>query len=89
MTLGPGRLSILTKLETALTAFTGTLAVVTIFWHDWIEALTGWDPDHHNGTAEVYIIVGLAVVAVVLGALTRVSWKRDRARVLAPAPSSS
>jgi hypothetical protein len=85
MTEGDGRLSILTKVETVLTAVVGILAVVTIFWHDWIEALTGWDPDHHNGTAEIYIIIGLAVVAVGLGVVTRMSWKRDRARGLVTA----
>jgi undecaprenyl pyrophosphate phosphatase UppP len=78
------RLSILTKIEAALTVFVGVLAVITIFWHDWIEALTGWDPDQHNGTFEIYIIIGLALIAVVLGLVTRVSWKRDRARGLAP-----
>jgi hypothetical protein len=78
-------LSLLTKLEAALTALTGTLAVVTIFWRDWIEAISGWDPDHHNGTAEVYIIAGLALVAVVLGLVTRASWRRDRARRLVTA----
>jgi len=36
--------------ETAIACFAGALGVVTIFWHDWIEALTGWDPDHHNGS---------------------------------------
>ena len=73
------RLSILTKIEAALTVFVGVLAVITIFWHDWIKALTGWDPDQHNGTFEIYIIIGLALIAVVLGLVTRVSWKRDRA----------
>jgi hypothetical protein len=80
-----GRLSILTKVEGVLTAIVGVLAVVTIFWHDWIEALTGWDPDHHNGTFEIYIIIGLALIAVALGLVTRVCWKRDRARGPVPA----
>ncbi len=85
MTPKQGQLSILTKVEGVLTAIVGVLAVVTIFWHDWIEALTGWDPDHHNGTFEIYIILGLALIAVALGLVTRVSWKRDRARGPVPA----
>lgn len=28
-------------LETAITLLAGMLGAVTIFWHDWIEALTG------------------------------------------------
>jgi hypothetical protein len=82
-----GRLSLLTKLEAVLTTVVGTLAVVTAFWHDWIEALTGWDPDHHNGTFEVYIIIGLGVISLALGLITRRSWRRDRLRVLIPTMS--
>jgi hypothetical protein len=85
MSEGRGQLSILTKIEVALTVVVGVLAVVTIFWRDWIEVLTGWDPDHHNGTAEIYIVIGLALVAVALGLVTRLSWKRDRARRAVPA----
>jgi hypothetical protein len=36
------------RLETAVALLAGLLGVVTIFWHDWIEALTGWDPDHQR-----------------------------------------
>ena len=35
------------------------LAVLTIFWPDWIEALTGYDPDQHNGTVERLIVIAL------------------------------
>jgi hypothetical protein len=70
--LQPSRLRV--RLETAIAAVAGVLGILTIFWHDWIEALTGWDPDHHNGGFEWIIIVGLLAVAVVVGALAR----RDR-----------
>jgi hypothetical protein len=26
--------------------------VLTIFWPDWIEGLTGYDPDQHDGIVE-------------------------------------
>lgn len=55
--------------ESALAVLTGALAVLTIFWRDWIEGLTGWDPDHHSGSAEVAIIIALAAVSVVLALL--------------------
>jgi undecaprenyl pyrophosphate phosphatase UppP len=80
-----GQMSVVTKVETVLTVIVGVLAAVTMFWHDWIEVLTGWDPDHHSGTFEFYIIIGLAVIALVLGLLARVSWRRDRARRIVPA----
>jgi undecaprenyl pyrophosphate phosphatase UppP len=63
------------RLETAIALLAGLLGVVTIFWHDWIEALTGWDPDHHNGGAEWLIVVALLVVAVVMGAIARRHWR--------------
>lgn len=62
-------------LETAIALLAGLLGVVTIFWHDWIEALTGWDPDHHNGSVEWLIVVGLLVVAVAMGAVARRHWR--------------
>lgn len=66
--------------ETAVAALAGLLAFATVFWHDWIEALTGWDPDHHNGALEWLIIVALLAVAVAVGLLARRNW-----RALAPA----
>jgi hypothetical protein len=61
--------------ETAIACFAGALGVVTIFWHDWIEALTGWDPDHHNGSFEWLIVAALLVVAAALGATARRDWR--------------
>jgi len=62
-------------LETAIALLAGLLGVVTIFWHDWIEALTGWDPDQHNGIAEWLIVAGLLVVAVAMGTVARRHWR--------------
>jgi hypothetical protein len=33
--------------------------VLTILWPDWIEALTGYDPDQHDGTVEWLIVLAL------------------------------
>jgi hypothetical protein len=46
----------------------GSLAVVTVFWRDWIEALTGFDPDHHNGVFEWAIVAGLLLLCFTIGA---------------------
>lgn len=62
-------------LETIVALAAGALGILTIFWHDWIEGLTGWDPDHHNGSAEWVIVAGLLAVAVVLGVLARRHWR--------------
>jgi hypothetical protein len=46
-----------------LAGFCGGLAVLTIFWPDWIEALTGYDPDQHDGTVEWLIVTALLSTA--------------------------
>jgi hypothetical protein len=72
--------------ETCLAIIAGGLAILTCFWRDWIEGLTGWDPDHHNGSFEIVIIVGLALVSVACAIAGRYSWRR---LAVSPHPSSS
>lgn len=62
-------------LETTLAAMTGFLAALTILRPDWIEALTGWDPDHHNGALEVLIVIGLALASVWLSLGAHHGWR--------------
>lgn len=57
---------------------TGALAILTIFWHDWIEAIFGVDPDKGNGTAEWLAVVILFAVTLVLAAVARIEWRRAR-----------
>ena len=66
---------LLARLETAVAAVTGLLGILTIFWHDWIEALTGWDPDHHNGSFEWLIVAFLLAVAAAMGLSARRHWR--------------
>jgi hypothetical protein len=63
------------RLETAIALVAGVLGLVTIFWHHWIEALTGWDPDHHNGSFEWVIVAALLLVAAATGLAARRHWK--------------
>jgi hypothetical protein len=64
------------RVEQGLAILTGFLGLLTIFWRDWIEGLTGFDPDHHSGSAEVGIIVGLLAVSIVLFLVSRVEIRR-------------
>ena len=66
----------LVRLETAIASIAAILGITTIFWHDWIEALTGWDPDHHNGSFEWLIVLALLVIEVTLGLLARYHHRR-------------
>jgi hypothetical protein len=64
-----------TWLEIAVALGAGILGVMTELWHDWIEALTGWDPDQHNGSVEWIVVVALLTIAVGVGLLARREWK--------------
>jgi uncharacterized membrane protein YidH (DUF202 family) len=67
--------------ETGLALLSGALAILTLFWDGWIEALTGFDPDHHNGSLEWAIVGGLAVISIVVALAARAEWRRPRAIV--------
>ena len=69
------RSKVRTQLETAVALLAGILGILTIFWHDWIEALTGQDPDHHNGSVEWLVVAGLLAVAVTAGLTARRRWR--------------
>ena len=83
MTKAPKPSKVRIGLETAIALFAGVLGVLTIFWHDWIEALTGWDPDHHNGSFEWLIVAVLLLVAIVMGAVARRDSRLRAAAVMA------
>jgi len=65
-------------LEAGLASLCGFL-VLTLFWRDWIEATTGFGPDHHNGSVEWLIVAGPLAVCVLVGLAARSEWRRSRA----------
>ena len=69
------RLKVRAQLETVVALCAGILGILTIFWRDWIEALTGWDPDHHNGAAEWIVVIGLLAVSAAMGLVARRHWR--------------
>jgi hypothetical protein len=68
-------------LEVALSSASGMLFFLTLFWRDWIEVTSGFDPDGHSGAAERVVVVALFVVALTCALLARVEWRR-------PAPAT-
>lgn len=62
--------------EVGLAAITGLLALITPIFPDWIEFVSGWDPDQHDGSVEWMIVVGLFVVTIIIVALAAAEWRR-------------
>jgi hypothetical protein len=71
-------------LETTLASLCGFLSILTVFWRDWVEALTGFNPDSNNGSFEWAIIAGLLLFCVAAGVAARVEWLRPRTAAVAP-----
>lgn len=67
------RVRVWVEMAAALSA--GVLGILTIFWRDWIELVTGWDPDRQNGSVEWILVLGLAAVAVAVGFAARRHWR--------------
>jgi hypothetical protein len=60
---------------TSLAILTGFLCVITPIWPDWIEAISGWDPDQHNGSVEWMIAAGFLAITVALLAWGAQEWR--------------
>lgn len=69
--------------EAGLASTCGLLAVLTLVWRDWIEALTGLDPDHGNGSVEWMVVAALGLAALLVGAAARREWRRSQTAALA------
>ena len=55
---------------------TAVLASLALLWPDWIEPLTGINPDHGNGSFEWMLVIGLGVVSAALSLLAWREWRR-------------
>jgi len=55
------------------------LALITPIFPDWIEFVSGWDPDQHDGSVERMIVVGLFVVTIAMVAAAVIEWRRTPA----------
>jgi undecaprenyl pyrophosphate phosphatase UppP len=64
--------------ESILASITGAIAVVTLFWRQWIEVVFGVDPDRGNGSAEWLVVIILMIVTIGLALSARIEWRRAR-----------
>jgi uncharacterized membrane protein len=74
-----GNLRRLFWVEIGLASIAGLLALITPIFPDWIEFLSGWDPDQHDGSVERMIVVGLFIVTIVMAVLAAIEWRRTPA----------
>ena len=74
-----GNLRRLFWIEIGLASITGLLTLITPIFPDWIEFLSGWDPDQHDGSVERMIVVGLFIVTIVMAMLAAIEWRRTPA----------
>jgi hypothetical protein len=65
------RLPLRDQAQLVVAAVAGVLCLLTIVWPDWIEGLTGFDPDHHSGWAEWLIVIVLALICIVCAVRAR------------------
>lgn len=84
----------LVRAEITVAAVAGLLGIVTVFWHDWIEALAGWDLDHHSGSLEWSTVAALLAVSLGIGLLARSHVRhlrnsRQASQVTVQTPSSN
>jgi hypothetical protein len=76
---GKGRLKRRFNIEAALAAVTAALVILTLINHEWIEVLTGWDPDKGNGSVEWAIVFVLVAACIALSLRARSDWRRLQA----------
>jgi hypothetical protein len=70
-----------------LAAVSAGLLVVTMVWRDWVELLTGLDPDAGSGALEWAVTAAFAALALVTGCASlraRRRWVRLRRALPAP-----
>jgi hypothetical protein len=61
--------------ELVLAIVTGVLFVVTLLWHEWLEAF-GFDPDQGSGAAEWLIVGALLLLCAASATISTIEWRR-------------
>jgi hypothetical protein len=76
--------------EAAIAGASAILCIITLITREWVEALTGWDPDHHSGSFEWILVIVLAVTACLAAGFARANSQRQRrSRSWQPLPTDA
>jgi hypothetical protein len=62
--------------EAILACFSAFIVLLTAVWHDWVEGIFGFDPDHHNGSFEWELVAVCLALTALCGTLARREWRR-------------
>ena len=73
---GKGQLKRRFNIEAILAVVTAALVILTLINHEWIEVLTGWDPDKGNGSVEWAIVLVLVAACIALSLRARSDWRK-------------
>ena len=65
-------------LQLGFSAAALVLMIVTLISREWVEFLTGWDPDRGSGVFEWLVVATLGLVAIGFGIAARAEWRRSR-----------
>jgi hypothetical protein len=66
-------------LKSVLAGAAGVLAIVTLIRRDWIELISGVDPDNHSGSLEWLIVIVFLTASVISTFFALVEWHRASA----------
>jgi len=64
-----------TRLAMLSASIASPSVVLTAALPSWIEFMTGWDPDGHNGSVERLMVAGLLMLAALAFALASRKWR--------------
>jgi len=63
-----------------LACLSGSVTILTLLWHDWVELAFGVEPDGGDGAFEWMLVVVLLVVTGMFSGLARFEWQRAHSR---------
>lgn len=64
-------------IESALAALATVAAILALAWPDWVERVSGLNPDQNNGSYESMLVAVLGVAAMMSAGLATREWRKE------------